>query len=190
MNELEFIQQLHTWKIDVKSTMVPTTAEHKLYGHLDKTRIIAAENDYLIYSYVKPLEVTESMYKRLSEEAKLNDLQILKTVQDTYIAYLKDIRKKIISLQREWSKNYCQFRATQVINELDYEDIYHICDLAHERIIPIEVILKVLFNVETKYGQYRRIKRHDEIQMDSRVLKTFNDIKEHNSRTTVHSKQS
>ena len=73
MNELEFIQQLHTWKIDVKSTMVPTTAEHKLYGHLDKTRIIAAENDYLIYSYVKPLEVTESMYKRLSEEAKLNE---------------------------------------------------------------------------------------------------------------------
>jgi len=190
MNEFEFKKQLFDWRISEKATIIPTTAEILLYGQHNKTRIISKEHQHLIYECIKPLEIPDDLYKRLSEEMKLTDPQILKFVQKTYEQKLRDIRKSILKIQRDWSKNWCQYRAKKVIKILEYDDVYAICDLANHRIVPIELILKMVFNVLSKYGQHRRIKSKEEVYMDPRVLKTWNEMKEYASRTIIYPKVS
>jgi len=188
MNEIEFRKQLFDWKITERTTIIPTTAEIRLYGQKLKTKIILKEHQYLIYKCIEPLEIPDDLYKRLSEEMKLTDFQILKFVQKTYQQKLMDIRKSILKIQRDWSRNWCRYRAKRIINDLKYDDIYAICDLANHRIVPIELILKIVFDVSSKYGEYRRIKDKEEVYMDSRVLATWNEMKEYASRTIIHPK--
>jgi len=178
MNEFEFRQKLHEWQIDVKGAMLPTSAEVLLYGQRHKTRIISEIHEHAIYGNIKPLEITDELYHRLQDTMKLDDRQILKFIHKGYIQYLRDIRKKIVELQKSWSRNYCQFRAKQVIAALRYDDIYHICDLADQRIVPIELVLKLVFNVNSFYGEFRRVKDKSEIFVDPRVLQTFKYIKD------------
>ena len=185
MNEFEFRKQLFNWKIVEKNSMIPTSAEILLYGQHIKKKVISEKHQHLVYAHIKPLEISDELYKHLSETVKLTDDKILIMVQKTYLQYLKNTRKQILSLQREWNRNYAQFRANKVIRNLEYKDIYAICDLVHERIVPIELILKIVFDISSKYGDHRRIKEKEEIFMDPRVLETWNYIKEHASRTIV-----
>lgn len=185
MDEFEFRKQLFDWNIVEKSTIIPTSAEILLFGQHIKKRVIPEKHQHLIYAHIKPLEISDELYKDLSEKMKLTDDKILIMVQKTYLQYLKNTRKRILSLQREWNRNYAQFRATKAIKILKYNDIYAICDLSNERIVPIELILKIVFNVSSNYGDHRRIKEKEEVFMDPRVLATWNYLKEHASRTTV-----
>ncbi len=190
MNEIEFKQQLFKWQIREKAFIIPTSAEILLYGHHDKTKIISKEHQYLIYECIKPLEIPDDLYKRLAEEMKLTDPQILKFVQKTYEQKLKDIRKSILKIQRDWSRNFLHYRARKIIKHLEYDDIYALCDLANYRIVPIELILKMVFNVKSNYGDYRRKKDKEEVHVDPRTLKIWLDRKEYASRTIIHSKVS
>lgn len=180
MDELGFKHQLAKWLIRERVTIIPTSNEVRLYGQQHKTRIISKEHEHLIYASIKDLEINEDLYKQLSEQQHLTDHQCLVFVQKTYEEYLKGIRTSIRQLQSSWSRNFCQFRATQVITHLEYSDIYEICDLVDQRIVPIELVLKVIFDVNTKYGEHRRIKQHDEVHVDERVLRRFNDLKSQN----------
>lgn len=178
MDEINFRQKLVDWRMTVRTAIVPTTACVRLYGQTDKTSIIPSKHEHLIYTCLKTLEISDELYKKLSNEMKLSDDKVLKFVHKTYEQYLKDIRRNIIKLQKQWSKNYAHFRAKQVITKLKYENIYHICDLSNERIVPIELILKVLFDITSTYGEHRRIKDKEEIYMDPRVLQLYNNRKD------------
>jgi len=188
MDEILFLKQMREWNMKPRDATVPTSAAIILYGQLEKTKVIRKEHEHLIYACVKDLEVSDTLYKKLTQEMKYDDVQVLKFVQDTYEQYLKDIRKRILSLQKLWSKNWCQFRATQVIHILKYEDLLPICDLAHDRLVPIELVLKVVFDIKSEYGDHRRKKSKAEVTIDPRVLKVYNEQKEFNSRTIVHKK--
>lgn len=179
MNEFDFRQRLYGWSIDVTSALVPTSAEIRLYGQESKTKIIPEEHEHLIYDCIKPLEISDELYKKLSENMKMTDPQILRFVHKTYCQNLKDIRKSILKLQKEWSRNYAHFRAKQLMKNLEYEDVYHICDLDNQRIVPIELILKIIFDISSKYGDHRRIKNKSEIYVDPRVMQAYEDIKKH-----------
>lgn len=183
MNELNFRQQLYDWKVIVRNAIIPTTVDIKLYGHVNKTRIIKPDHEHLIYSGIKPLEISDKLYQQLTTgESKLTDTEILKFIHKTYIEYLVDIRKRILKLQKDWSKNYAHFRAKKVITLLKYENIYHICDLVNNRIVPIELILKTIFNIDSKYGDHRRVKEKSEVFIDPRVLQMYNDRKDEDKR--------
>ncbi len=174
MDEIEFRNKMYSWNIAVKSTMVPTALEFLLYGQTSKTLIIKREHEHLIYQNIKPLEISDQLYKKLSQgEMKLTDPQVLKFVQKTYIEYLKGTRREILQLQREWSRNFAHFRAKMIMKHLEYKDIYPLCDLVNERIVPIELILKSVFSVSSNYGDHRRIKKHEEIFVDPRVLQLY-----------------
>ncbi len=174
MNENDFRNQLWSWNIAVKSSMVPTALEFLLYGQQLKSRIIKKDHEHLIYRNIKALEISDELYKKLSQgEMKLTDPQVLRFVQKTYIEYLKGTRREILQLQREWSRNFAHFRAKMIIKHLAYKDIYPLCDLVNERIVPIELILKAVFQVSSKYGDHRRIKKHEEIFIDQRVLQLY-----------------
>lgn len=188
MNELEFRQQLFGWNIRERTAIIPTSPEILLYGQTSKTKVISKEHQHLIYACVKPLEISDELYKNLSEQMKLSDIEVLKFVQKTYEQYLKDIRVEILSFQRLWSRNFVHYRATKVIKVLQYNDIYAICDLANQRILPIELILKTVFDVSSNYGDHRRKKSKEEIRIDPWVLQTWTDMKEYASRTIIHPK--
>jgi len=145
-----------------------------LYGQKSKTRIVKKEHEYLIYMNIKLMEISDGLYKQLTTgDTKLTDPQVLKFVQKNYIVYLRSTRREILLLQREWSRNFAHFRAKMIIKHLEYKDIYPICDLVNERIVPIELILKSVFSVSSKYGDHRRIKKHEEIFVDPRVLQLY-----------------
>ena len=190
MNENDFRTQMWKWNIAVKSSMVPTALEFLLYGQTSKSRIIKTEHEPLVYQHIKLLEISDELYKKLTTgEMKLTDPQVLKFVQKTYIEYLKGTRREILQLQREWSRNFAHFRAKIVIKHLDYENIYEICDLVNERIVPIELILKSVFQVSSRYGDHRRIKKHEEIFVDPRVIQLYEHRKDVNKKHAEYVKK-
>ncbi len=187
MDQITFKQKLYDWQMNVRDTIIPTSATIKLYGQNHKTRVIPVKQEHLIYDNIRKLgQIEDSLYNRLSVEMKMSDAQILKFVQDDYDKYLKGIRKQIIMLQRNWNKFFAQKRAKQIMSVLKYENIYHVCDLSNERLIPIEIILKIVFSIESKYGDHRRIKEKSEVYMDTRVLHAYNEILRLRSTTIVH----
>lgn len=182
MDENDFRQKLIDWGISVKSSFVPTTASIRLYGHTEKTFIVSKDNQHLIYDNIKPMELSDELYKKLSENMKMNDIQILKFVQKSYVQYLKDTRKQIVMIQKDWSRNFAHYRARVVIEKLGYDNIYHICDLTNSRVVPIEILLKIMFDVYSKYGEHRRIKDKSEVYIDPRVLRAYNNHLEEKQR--------
>ena len=186
MDEISFKSQLFKWRMNVRDAIIPTSGKIKLYGEGTKTKIISKDHEYLIYACVKPLKIEDELYNKLSEQMKMNDTQILEFVHAEHDQYLKDIRKQIITIQRAWSRGFSQYRARQVIQILGYENIYHICDLAIQRIVPIEILLHQVFNISSTYGDHRRIKDKVEVYMDPRVLKTYTELKRLKSTTIVH----
>lgn len=178
MNEKSFRQQLNSYRMKVRDVIVPTSAEILLYGHKEKVKIIHEDHEELIYACVKKLEnPSDELYEKLTQTLGYSDLQVLEYLQNIYEGYLKDIRKAIINIQKDWSKNFCQYRATKIIEELKYNDIVPICDLVNDRLVPIELILKNVFNVDSNYGDHRRKKDKSEVYIDPRVLKYVKDKK-------------
>jgi len=193
MNEESFKQQLISCHMKVRDAIVPTSAQILLYGHTEKIRIVHPTHEELIYACIKSLEdPSDELYQKLTQTLGYTDLQVLEYLQNIYEAYLKDIRKAIIGVQKDWSKNFCQYRANQVIEKLRYTDIVPICDLVNERLVPIELILKVVFDIDSQYGDHRRKKDKTEVYIDPRVLKYITDKKtrdtEYASRTVIHQK--
>ncbi len=186
MDELSFRKQLFDWNMNVRDTIIPTSGGFVLYGNVIKTKIVSKDQEYLIYACIKHLKISDDLYNKLSNQMKMDDIAILKFVQDEYDQYLKDIRRQIIMCQRRWSRSFAQARAYKIMEILDYENIYHICDLVYNRIIPIELILKSVFNVSSNYGDHRRTKEKSEIQIDSRVLKAYNEKMKLKASTIVH----
>ncbi len=182
MNERDFMQKLVEWNIGVKAQWVPTTAEITLYGQTGKTRIIPGIHEHLIYECIKELEISDELYNSLSEKMKLSDPQILNQVSKTYCQYLKDIRRQLVMLQKMWSRNFAHYRANQLITHLKYDDIWYICDLNNQRIVPIELVLQMIFKKSSSYGDHRRKKQHSEIEIDPRVMHTYNIRKENAQR--------
>ena len=190
MNEIDFKAQLAKWQIRVRDAIVPTTTSIVLFGHKAKTKIITKEHEHLVYSCLRPLESpTDEVYKDLTERLKYNDAEVLKFIQEPYEQYLKSVKRQITVLQKEWSRNYCQFRAMQVMNVLEYDNIIAICDMSDNRLVPIELVLKTVFGISSEYGEHRRVKDKTEVYIDPRVLARYNAIKEDRSRTTVHGKR-
>ena len=185
MDETMFRQKLIDWGISPKDTILPTTAEYKLYGEERKRKIIPKEHESLIYTNIKDLEISDELYEKLSKGMGMTDPQVLGFIHKTYIMHLKELRKRVINLQKDWSRNFAHFRAHQVISNLNYDNIYHICDLVNQRLVPIELVLKIIFNIDSKYGDHRRIKDKTEIFVDARVLRIYNDKKSEEQRLLV-----
>lgn len=177
MDENDFKTRLIEWLINPKDSFIPTTPVIKLYGEPGKIKIIKHEHEHLIYENIKPMEMSDELYTKLKERMGMNDSDVLKFIQGTYKQYLKGIRKQISDMQKGWSKIWAHQRANIVMNKLNYTDVYQICDLCNDRRIPIEIILKVVFNKNSKYGDYRRIKQKSEIYVDPRILKAIADKK-------------
>ena len=186
MDENLFKQQLINWRMNVRDAIVPTSGRIKLYGQEQKTKIIQSKHEHLVYACIKHFECSDELYKKLTDTMHLNDNEVLAFLHKEYNQYLKDIRKRIIKLQRQWSKSFAQKRAKLVIQTLEYENVFHICDLTIERIVPIELILNLVFSTTSNYGDHRRIKEKNEIYMDPRVLHAYNELKRLRSTTIVH----
>ena len=186
MDEKTFKQQLIDWRLNVRDAIIPTSGGIRLYSQSKKTKIIPGKHEYLIYACVKPFQCSDELYIKLKDTMHLNDDEVLAFLHAEYDQHLKDIRKQIIKLQRTWSKSFAQTRAKLVIQILEYDNVYHICDLAIERIVPIELILKSVFQVTSKYGDHRRVKEKNEIYMDPRVIKAYHELLRLRSTTIVH----
>ncbi len=182
MDQFDFRQKLLSWGMNARNPIIPTIGEIKLYGHHRKTKIISPDQEHLIYACIKPFEISQELFDSLHTKLKMTDVDILHYCQKIYEHYLKATRRQILSLQKDWSRNFAQFRAKQIIRNLAYDDIYNICDLANDRIVPIELILKKVFEVTTKYGDHRRMKSKDEVYVDPRVMEVYKDLKQKTAR--------
>ncbi len=191
MDEISFKTLLSEWRMKSRDVIIPTSGLVLLYGQKHKVKIIPTRHEDLIYTCVKRLEdPSDELYNKLTQKLGYDNLQVLKYIQDIYESYLIDIRKSIRKLQSEWSRSFCQGRANKIIGILGYDNILPICDLVNDRLVPIELVLKVTFNIDSKYGDHRRKKDKSEVYIDPRVQKFINDRKEFNSRTVIHPRKS
>ncbi len=168
MNESDFIIQITHYQLKVRDVIIPTTAKILLYGNREKTRIIIPEHHEHFYSLIKKMELTDERQEDLHNLGQ-SDTQILITIQDEYDSYIKEIRKQIIALQKSWSNGWTQQRAGFLIDYLNYRNIFHICDLVIQRNVPYELILELVFNIKSTYGQFRTETPKKDIYVDPRV---------------------
>lgn len=174
MNENDFREHVTHYRLKDRDTIIPTTASILLLGHQRKTRIIEEQHHEHFYSLVKDIK-SFLPDERLAElrKQKLDDDEILDLVTEEYDAYLKDLRKQIIALQKSWSKSYAHERAGYLIDYLGYTNIYHICDLVVQRNVPYELILELIFNVKSTYGEFRTPTPKEDIYIDPRIKKVL-----------------
>ena len=172
MKESDFIEQITHYQLKVRDVIIPTTSSILLYGHQEKTKIIIPAHHEHFYSLIKKMELTDERQEELKNLGQ-SDSQILSTVQVEYDSYLKEIRKQIIALQKSWSNSWTQQRAGFLIDYLKYRNIFHICDLVIQRNVPYELILELIFDVQSTYGQYRTQTPKADIYVDPRVQKVL-----------------
>lgn len=168
MIETDFVEQITHYGLKVRETIIPTSASILLYGNKEKTKIIFPEHHEHFYSLIKSMELTDERQRNLESLGK-SEMQILKIVQDEYDQYIKDIKKQIITLQKSWSNSRAHERAGYLIDYLKYRSIYHICDLVIQRNVPYELILELIFEIKSIYGQFRSETSHDKIYVDPRI---------------------
>lgn len=174
------MQQLLSWQMNLRDAIVPTSQTTKLYGQTTRIKIVTPEHEHVIYDNLDKMTISDSLYKELKEAQKMTPNQILSYIQNIYEGYLKGVKKQLRKLQGEWSRSFAQRRASIIIRELGFEDIYQVCDLVNERRVPIELILKRLFNKKCNYGDHRKLKDKSEITVDFRVLQVVKDLKHKN----------
>lgn len=189
MDENEFIEKLSYWQIKERPAIIPTSGKVLLYGDHQTNKIVLPQHEYLIYACVDSMKMSDELFKELTEKKKFTELQCLQYVQENYMLYLKSIKKKIVKIQKAWSKNFCHNRAKMIFNHLDYKDVYFVCDLVNDRLVPIELILRIVFDKSSKYGDHREFKKREDVYVDPRVLKVYKELQEYNSRTTIHPKK-
>jgi len=172
MNEIDFIEQITHYGLKVRDVIIPTSAVILLYGDKQKTKIIKTEHHEHFYSLVKKLEISDSRMTHLRNNG-MTDIEILNTVRSEYDAYLKELRRQIISLQKSWSDSYAQQRAKYIIDYLGYRNIYWICELVVQRNVPYELVLELIFETKSIYGQFRTPKPKKDIYVDPRIKKVL-----------------
>ena len=172
MNETDFVAKITHYGLKVRDVIIPTSASILLYGNKEKTKIIVPEHHEHFYGLIKPMELSDERQADLEKLGK-SDLQILKIVQDEYDTYIKSIRKKVMSLQKSWSDSFAQQRASYLIDYLHYDNIYHVCDLVVQRNVPYELILELVFDVKSIYGEFRSETPHKDIYVDPRIRKVL-----------------
>jgi len=169
MDENEFMKLLTSYSMRIRDTIVPTRSFVTLYGESEMQPIIQGTNEEIFYSYVKPMTISDEEYNQLIQTGK-NDADIIFKLQSEYEDYLKVLRRKILQFQSMWSKNFANGRARIIMHTLEWYNIYHICDLVNSRLVPIELILKECFGIQSYYGQFRTKKAKNEIYVDPRLL--------------------
>ena len=170
MNEVDFIEEMTHYGLKIRDVIIPTSASILLYGDKEKTRIIDTKQHEHFYSLIKTIQ--DSLPdERLAQLQKIgkSDMQIIVIIQSEYDSYLKDTRRKIMSLQKSWSDSFAQQRARYIIDYLKYRNIFHICDLVNQRSVPYELILDLIFEIKSKYGEFRTETPRDEIYVDPRI---------------------
>lgn len=174
MNEQDFKEHILHYGLKLRDVIVPTTASYLKYGDTEKTKIIDPTHHEHFYSLLKKID-TGLSDDRLNylRAANYSDNDIINIIVSEYDTYLKTLRKQIITLQKTWSSNWANERALMLVNKLDYKNIYHICDLTIERNVPYELILKLVFNIDSTYGQFRTPTPKEKIYIDPRIKKTL-----------------
>lgn len=134
--------------IEPTDSMIPTTAMTTTpFCKGLKVRIVPVHLHKIFYTLIKDPECTEEQYKALSAKG-LSDAQILETVRADYVAYLKNLKGQLYSLQRVWRKLH---RPTVGVY---YRDNYEAEVLRASSTVPFIYIAHHIFHYDPCYADY------------------------------------
>lgn len=153
----DFQNLLLRWHIQPTKTLVPTESRVRNFKTNKKIKIIADEHEATFYKYLDELHITDTRYKALLDKG-LTPKDILIELHGEYKEYLRNITKQLKALQRLWTNFYPHERSRYVIKHLEddgYAKFNSLCDLVHSKRVPFELVLKLMFQVSSMYGDYR-----------------------------------
>lgn len=145
----KYLQELD---IKIRPAVIPTLLQTTIYkdgiGH--EEYIVQEEHQKLFYQLLGEY-IKEQIIEQITNN---NDQDIPMLVEDI----VKTMRVTIRQQQRIWSGIFGDKRSKWINTCLDYVNIVHRRHLTHEQRLPIEMIVRFLFNVKPYYGQLRERK--------------------------------
>ena len=128
-----------------RSAVIPTSQTVVFYkeGLKHKEKVIDEKYHEIFYSYLMPM-----LQARYDKDHDKEDIEQL----------LNELKTKIRRSQKFWSKSYAKERASRVIRSLHVYNAIHIVDLTNNSKVPIELLIKDLFDKTVYYGTVRPVK--------------------------------